>query len=55
MTEVNWEFDAKDSGWEKYGNFSSPTIMKLISKYNKLTTSLGREAKAAEVVDIISK
>ena len=30
-----WEFDAKDQNWEKYGNFNSPTLMKLISKYNK--------------------
>ena len=33
--KVNWEFDAKDNNVTKFGNFSSPTIIKLVSKYNK--------------------
>jgi hypothetical protein len=33
--DFNWEFDAKDANWEKFGNFSTPTVMKLVSKYNK--------------------
>lgn len=36
VPEINWEFDAKDTNWTKYGNFSSHTLLKLISKYKKM-------------------
>jgi len=32
---LGWEFDAKDGNCQKYGNLSTPTLMKLVSKYNK--------------------
>lgn len=54
MLDVNWEFDAKDYSTETYGNFSSPTIMKLVSKYNKSTLSKGKEANAAKVAITIA-
>ena len=53
--EINWEFDAKDAEMEKYGNFSSPNIIKLVSKYNKQTISQGKPANATEVAIIIAK
>jgi hypothetical protein len=35
-SEINWEFDVKDPGLtQKFGNFSSPTLIKLTSRYNK--------------------
>jgi len=35
-SEVHWEFDVKDPGLtQKFGNFSSPTLIKLTSRYNK--------------------
>ena len=41
--EINWNFDCKDSSTldtqtelnNKFGNFNTPIIMKLCSKYNK--------------------
>ena len=33
--EVAWDFDSKEHAREKYGNFNTPIVMKLVSKYNK--------------------
>ena len=46
--EINWEFDVKDLAVAaKYGNFSSPTLIKLVSKYNKTLESQSKsEVKA---------
>jgi len=38
-TEVNWEFEAKDQNTEKYGSFSTYSLIKIVSKYNKSTIS----------------
>ena len=47
--DIQWEFDVKDQGLaQKYGNFSSPTIIKMVSKYNKAAVeSGGVKAQAA--------
>ena len=55
--EVTWEFDIKDQTHltQKYGNFSSPTLIKLISKYNKAASeSGGIKTDAAKIGDIIT-
>ena len=51
--EANWEFDAKDYNVEKYGNFSTSTIIKLVSKYNKSTIGQGNQANPNTVADIL--
>ena len=33
--EVSWDFDSKEHAREKYGNFNTPILIKLTSKYNK--------------------
>ena len=33
--EISWDFDSKEHAREKYGNFNTPIIMKLCSRYNK--------------------
>jgi hypothetical protein len=33
--EIDWDFDSKEHGREKYGNFNTPIIMKLVSRLNK--------------------
>jgi hypothetical protein len=32
---MSWDFDCREFCREKRGNFSSPVVMKLVSKYNK--------------------
>ncbi len=49
MQEVNWEFDMKDqSVSQKMGNISTPTMIKLCSKYNKGAKDRVDNAKIAE-------
>ena len=52
---MNWQFDAKDYDHEKYGNFSSPTIMKLVSKYNKQKGLDKAQVDGMQVADVIAK
>ena len=54
-SEVHWEFDVKDPGLtQKFGNFSSPTLIKLTSRYNKQAQQnaapKGEAAKIAEIL-----
>lgn len=51
--EANWEFDSKDHNCEKYGNFSTATIIKLVSKYNKSTISTKNPANHNKVAEIL--
>ena len=39
--DISWDFDSKEHAREKYGNFNTPIIMKLCSRFN-------REAKKAQ-------
>ncbi len=34
---MSWDFDSKEHSRDKYGNFSTPIVMKLVSKLNKKT------------------
>lgn len=56
-SEINWEFDVKDPGLtQKFGNFSSPTLIKLTSRYNKQAQQNGSaKADAAKIADILSQ
>eukprot|EP00347_Sterkiella_histriomuscorum_P005014 403358232 len=54
MIEANWEFDAKDHNCERYGNFSTHTIIKLVSKYNKSTISMNNPGNAEEIAQIMA-
>lgn len=54
MAEINWEFDAKDVNYDKYGNLSTPTIIKLVSKYNKSTISTGNPANPSQIAEILT-
>lgn len=51
--EANWEFDSKDHNCEKYGNFSTSTLIKLVSKYNKSTISINNPANASKVAEAV--
>ena len=33
--EISWDFDSKEHAREKYGNFNTPIIMKLCSRFNR--------------------
>ena len=33
--EIAWDFDSKEHAREKYGNFNTPIIIKLASRFNK--------------------
>lgn len=48
---IDWEFDAKDRETHKYGNFGSPTILKLCSKFKKT----GLEIDANKVSEEFAK
>ena len=51
---INWEFDIKDPKVaQKFGNFSTPTIIKMCSKFNK-----GRSVDKADgkkIADLLSE
>ena len=50
--EVGWDFDSKEHAREKYGNFNTPILIKLTSKYNKLALKTAQETdQAFEKVD----
>ena len=34
--DISWDFDSKEHAREKYGNFNTPIMIKLTSKFNKL-------------------
>lgn len=53
--EVNWEFEAKDHNTDKYGNFSTYSLIKLVSKYNKSTISMHNQADAAKIAEVLSE
>lgn len=53
IVEINWEFDAKDTNWEKYGNFSSPTLLKLVSKYKKAKGNVNVEVDVNKIAEIV--
>lgn len=54
MIEANWEFDAKDYHCEKYGNFSTHTLIKLVSKYNKSTISTNNPGDAEKIAETMA-
>ncbi|CDW81477.1 UNKNOWN [Stylonychia lemnae] len=54
VIEANWEFDAKDHNCEKYGNFSTSTIIKLVSKYNKSTISSNNPGNAEKIAETLA-
>ena len=33
---MSWDFDSKEHAREKYGNFNTPILIKLTSKFNKV-------------------
>ena len=41
--EIQWDFDSKEHAREKYGNFNTPILIKLCSKYNKLAQKVREE------------
>jgi len=48
---MSWDFDCREFSREKRGNFSSPIVMKLVSKFNKKQTGL--QLNAIEVCNDI--
>jgi len=53
--EMAWDFDSKEHAREKYGNFNTPIIMKLCSKFNKQLGEGAPKLVAADVADIVEK
>lgn len=54
IAELNWEFDAKDSNFKKYGNFSTSTLLKLVSKYQKSKLNVeGEKVDANKIAEIV--
>ena len=47
--EIGWDFDSKEHSREKYGNFNTPIVMKLCSRYNKAVQK--RNEQSTEEVD----
>ncbi len=45
-----WDFDAKDTQWKKYGNFSTTALLKMVSKYNKKIKGEGDTCAKTEEV-----
>ena len=46
--EISWDFDSKEHAREKYGNFNTPIMIKLASKYNKNLSASIPEVVVAE-------
>jgi hypothetical protein len=57
LPEIEWEFDVKDPAVAlKYGNFSSPTVIKLASKFNKAALAKGEaKADASKIAAILAE
>lgn len=52
---MSWDFDSKEHSRDKYGNFNTPVVMKLVSKLNKKTgLKLNPHSVCIEVVQALN-